>query len=158
MNDDFNEEGGRSVLALIVRGTGFVLVVIGLVVSLLTINEALKLYLHPQRIERFALAIENGSNIDKSLSSLRESTATEAAQDNDADTPAPATGQATPVPAQKADNIRVSYFFAWIIDLLLLLLVARIGLATIKTGGELALYDMQIKRFAKMLIRGSGNR
>jgi hypothetical protein len=41
--------------------------------------------------------------------------------------------------------------------LLLLLLIARIGLGAIKTGGELVLYDMQIKRFAKMLVRESGN-
>ena len=157
MNDDSNEDGGRNILALIVRGTGFVLVVIGIVVSLLAISEALKLYLHPERIERFATAIESGSNIDRSLGSLRESTEADTRQENDADNPAPAPRHTAPLPPAKSDNIRVSYYLAWIIDLLLLLLIARIGLATIKTGGELVLYDMQIKRFARMLIR-EGNR
>jgi hypothetical protein len=157
MNEDFNiEDNGRNTLGMIVRGSGFFLLVIGLLVSLLTISEALKLYHEPGRIERFALAIENGSNIDKSLGSLRESAIADTNKDEAA--PAPAAGQTVQEPAHKLDNVRVSYFLAWIIDLLLLLLIARIGLGAIKTGGELVLYDMQIKRFARMLIKESGKR
>ena len=158
MNEEFNEDDGGSRLGLIVRGSGFLLLVIGLLVSLLTISEALKLYLNPDRIERFSIAIENGSNIDKSLSSLRESAIADTPKDKDEDSLAPAAGHTGPGPARISENVRVSYFLAWIIDLLLLLLIARIGLATIKTGGELVLYDMQIKRFARMLIKESGKR
>ena len=155
MNEDFNiEDNGKNTLSVIVRGSGFFLLVIGLLVSLLTIGEALNLYHKPERIERFALAIEKGSNIDKSLSSLRASAITDSRQDETA----PAAGNATPEPVPNPNNVRVSYFLSWIIVLLLLLLMARIGLAAIKTGGELVLYDMQIKRFARMLIRESGKR
>jgi len=154
MHEDFNiEDGGKNTLSVIVRGTGLLLLVIGLLVSLLTIREALKLYHEPERIERFALAIEKGSNIDKSLSSLRAGTI----GDNRQDETAPATGKSVPESVHNPDNVRVSYFLSWIIVLLLLLLIARIGLAAIKTGGELALYDMQMKRFARMLIKESGN-
>ncbi|MEE9575557.1 MAG: hypothetical protein V3W03_05590 [Gammaproteobacteria bacterium] len=49
----------------------------------------------------------------------------------------------------------MSYFFAWVIALLLLLLIARISLTAIKTGGELVLFDMQIKQFARMVAKES---
>jgi hypothetical protein len=35
------------------------------------------------------------------------------------------------------------------------MLVGRLAIAAIKTGGELALYDLQIKRFAKYLVEHS---
>jgi len=35
------------------------------------------------------------------------------------------------------------------------MLVGRLAIAPIKTGGELALYDLQIKRFAKYLAQQS---
>ena len=159
MNDDYNnEDNGKNTLGVIVRGSGFFLLVIGLLVCLLTISEALKLYHEPDQIERFALAIEKGSNIDKSLSSLRESAVADTRKNKDEDGLAPAAGQPEPEPAPKPDNVRVSYFLAWIIDFLLLLLIARLGLGAVKTGGELVLYDMQIKKFAKTLIKEAGKR
>jgi len=39
--------------------------------------------------------------------------------------------------------------------LMLLMLIGSISLRAIKTGGELVLYDMQIKQFAKMLVKES---
>ncbi|MGH8119888.1 MAG: hypothetical protein ACRESK_04660, partial [Gammaproteobacteria bacterium] len=58
---------------VIVRCAGLFLLVVGLLVGLVTIREALLLYNNPDRVERFAVAIEKGSNIDKSLTSFRES-------------------------------------------------------------------------------------
>ena len=155
MNEDYNnEDNGKNTLSVIVRGSGFILLVIGLLLSFLTIREAFKLYHEPGRIERFAFAIEKGSNIDKSLNSLRASAI---AKSHQAET-APAAGNTVPEPVPNPHNVSVSYFIAWIIVLLLLLLMARIGLAAMKTGGELVLYDMQIKRFARMLVKESGRR
>jgi hypothetical protein len=53
----------------------------------------------------------------------------------------------------RASTLRLSYFIAWPIVMLLLLLVGRLAMAAIKTGGELALYDVQIRRFARELMR-----
>ncbi len=151
MND--NEGGiagvGQGVMALVVRFIGLFLLLAGLWVALQVLLEALELYRDPRRIERFAEAIEQGSNIDKSLVSFRNEIITE-------ETGEPAGENAVPQSALPSANIRVSYFFAWMIVLLLLLLIARISLAAIKTGGELVLYDMQIKQFARALIRESG--
>ena len=140
-------------MSVIVRIAGLFLLSVGLMVGLLTIREALQLYNDPGRIERFAVAIEKGSNIDTSLNSLRDSASADAVED---DAPPSAAVKKAPEPVHN-NTVRVSYFLSWVIVLLLLLLLARIALAAIKTGGELVLYDMQIKQFAKMLIRESGN-
>ena len=124
---------------LIVRAAGFILMFVGLWIGLKTINEAWSLYQQPQNIERLARAIEQGSNLDKALTSKTDNSGTEAA----------AGGQVREVNA--ALGFRLSYFVAWVIAILLLMLIGRLAIAAVKTGGELALYDLQIKRFAKYL-------
>tara|TARA_R110002096_G_scaffold350_20_gene2078 strand:- start:558 stop:1034 length:477 start_codon:yes stop_codon:yes gene_type:complete len=134
---------------LIVRAAGFILMFVGLWIGLKTINEAWSLYQQPQNIERLARAIEQGSNLDKALSSTAESPGGEAG----------ANGQVREVNA--ALGFRLSYFVAWVIAILLLMLIGRLAIAAVKTGGELALYDLQIKRFAKYLTEqasGAGQR
>jgi disulfide bond formation protein DsbB len=130
---------------VIVRAVGFILMFVGLWIGLKVINEAWSLYQQPQNIERLARAIEKGSNLDKALSSV--------------DSHAPPDGASTQNASGEqvreintALGFRLSYFVAWIIAILLLMLVGRLSIAAIKTGGELALYDLQIKHFAKYLI------
>ncbi|MBI4006115.1 MAG: hypothetical protein HY356_05560 [Gammaproteobacteria bacterium] len=142
------DDVGKGLMSLVVRLIGLCLLLAGLWIAFKVMLEAYALYREPQRIERFARAIEQGSNIDKSLVSIRDEMLTEST-DESADK-APESN-----PAHSSGNIRVSYFFAWVIVLLLLLLIARISLSAIKTGGELVLYDMQIKQFAKLLIKES---
>ncbi|MDZ7735412.1 MAG: hypothetical protein U5P41_04205 [Gammaproteobacteria bacterium] len=50
-------------------------------------------------------------------------------------------------------RLRLSYYIAWVIALILLLLLARISLAAVRTGGELVLYETQMKRFARELVK-----
>lgn len=124
---------------LIVRAAGFILMFVGLWIGLKTINEAWSLYQQPQNIERLARAIEQGSNLDKALTSRTDPTVTDAGIN----------GQVREV--NEALGFRLSYFVAWVIAILLLMLIGRLAIAAVKTGGELALYDLQIKRFAKYL-------
>ena len=157
MNNNVSiDDAGKGLMSTIVRLIGMFLLLAGLWVAFQVMLEALNLYRDPQRIERFASAIEQGSNVDKSLVSLREKVLVEPADESDEpDKPAATATKNNPASAHSANNIRVSYFFAWVIVLLLLLLIARISLSAIKTGGELVLYDMQIKQFARMLVRES---
>ena len=153
-NNQNIDDIGKGIMAIIVRIIGLFLLLAGLWVAIQVMLEALELYQHPQKIERFANAIEQGSNIDKSLVSLRESVI----QGSDDEETVPVTPSESQSKSYKtASNIRVSYFMAWVIVILLLLLIARISLTAIKTGGELVLYDMQIKQFAKMLVKESSN-
>jgi len=132
-------DSSTQIAHLVVRAAGFILMFVGLWIGLKTINEAWTLYKEPQNIERLARAIEQGSNLDKALASNAERPADDAA----------VAGQVREV--NQALGFRLSYFVAWVIGILLLMLIGRLAIAAVKTGGELALYDLQIKRFAKYL-------
>ena len=136
-------EIGTSVMSLLVRLFGFFLLLAGLWIAITVMLEALELYENPRKIEQLAVHIERGSNIDSSLADVRIDDSQETLE---------ADGQNS---QNTNANVRVSYFFAWMIAILLLLLVGRISLTAIKTGGELVLYDVQIKRFARELARQS---
>ncbi len=135
-------DAGSALMSMIVRLLGFALLLAGLWIAMHVMLEATELYENPKKIERLAAFIEQGSNIDKSLVSLRDSVSEDEA------------GPTSSTPVAQA-TIRVSYFFAWIIAILMLMLIARISLTAIRTGGELVLYDVQIKRFARQLARES---
>lgn len=135
-------EATQDIISIIVRLSGLVLLFIGLWIAIQVFYEALSLYKDPGNIERVAIAIETGSNIDKSVAPLKDSLLGEEEATIEDKTAAPAN-----------NGIRISYFIAWVITILLLLLLARISIMAIKTGGELALYDAQIKKLAKQLIK-----
>ncbi len=136
-------EASKDVLSIVVRMCGLILMFIGLYIAIQVFNEALSLYKDPANIERVAIAIETGSNIDKSIAPLRDSLLGDDEESSET--------KAT----DSSNGIRISYFIAWVVDLLLLLLLARISLMAIKTGGELALYDAQIKKFARQIVKES---
>tara|TARA_R110000782_G_scaffold17576_3_gene48954 strand:+ start:1167 stop:1670 length:504 start_codon:yes stop_codon:yes gene_type:complete len=138
-------ETSQDVLSIVVRMCGLLLLFIGLWIAIQTFSEALALYKDPKNIERMATAIEAGSNIDKSLIPVRDSLLGEDETSVESESRV----------ANKTDGFRISYFIAWIVDLLLLLLLARIAIMAIKTGGELALYDAQIKRLARKIVHAS---
>ncbi len=139
------EDTSKNLMSIVVRCIGLFLLLAGLWVAIQVLLEALDLYRKPQQIERFALAIERGSNIDKSLVSIRKQVSNQSGS----------TESNSSEGNRSSNDIRISYFFAWVIVLLLLLLIGRISLTAIKTGGELVLYDMQIKQFARMLAKES---
>lgn len=154
-------DGSRDVFAFIVRAIGLVLLLFGLWLTLEVLNEAWQLYHEPERIERFAKAIEEGSNIDRSIAPLQIETPDQA----DTDSTAPSAGEfnvygqeedaaaQSGTPEQPQYRLSLSYYIAWVIALLLLLLLARIALGVVRTGGELVLYETQMKRFARELVR-----
>ncbi len=143
----------------LVRLTGLVLLGVGTWTAVNLIEEVWALYHDPARpaVEHFAVAIENASHVDKLLTpkhaigaeDITGATTDAARASTDAKPAAPV---AVPT-AKTEETFRFSYFIAWPIVLLMLLLIGRLALAAIKVGGELALYDVQIKRFAAGLLR-----
>ncbi|MEM7541922.1 MAG: hypothetical protein AAF384_10110 [Pseudomonadota bacterium] len=125
------------------RMLGFALLITGFVISLMVIFSAWELYSDPREIEDFAVAIERGSGLDRMLSSARQQgrSQLEAVSEE----PAGRTIAQDP-------GFRFSYFLAWILAVLLLLLIGRLSMAAIKTGGELVLYDTQVKKLARALL------
>jgi len=145
---DWSEWGSR-VSHAVVRGFGFVLMLVGLWISLAVIGEAWSLYRQPVKVERLALAIEQGSNLDQALSRVSQNTQ----QPSEA-----AAATTTPSAAAEQAGFRMTYFVAWIIAILLLMLVGRLSIAAVKTGGELVLYDGQFRKFARELVREAAKR
>ena len=141
-------KANQDIVNIIVRTCGLLLLFIGLWLSIQVFSEALSLYKNPANIVRMATAIEAGSNIDKSFSPVRDSLLE---QDE-------INAEHKSSLEIKSDNFRISYFIAWVIDLLLLLLLARISIMAIRTGGELALYDAQIKRLARQIVQAKGKK
>jgi uncharacterized membrane protein len=128
------------IIGIIVRLLGLVMLIIGLVVAVKVILEAWSLYEKPVHIERFADAIEQGSSLDKLLNNFAQ------AEINTNDQ------QANSLKRKQQPSLRVTYFIAWIVVILLLLVIGGIAMSAIKTGGQLALYDLQVKRFARELL------
>ena len=147
--DDWIDRGTR-LMNLVVRAFGLVLMVVGLWIALSVISQAWSLYREPQNIERWVRAVERGSNLDKVLSAVDRggnATTSDDVVGDEASTPDETTATGG------MPEFRLSYFVAWIIAMLLLMLIGRLAIAAVKTGGELALYDLQMKRFARALLR-----
>lgn len=138
---DWNERS-NALFSLTVRGLGLVLLLVGMFVALRVVVSAWSLYANPAGIENFAAAIERGSNLDLALEEVT----------------APATAanlepqSARPGRTGSAPAFRLSYFVAWLIAILLLLLIGRLAIAAVRTGGELALYDVQLKKLVRALV------
>lgn len=137
----------RQMMPLLVRGAGIVLMTIGLWVALAVVVEAWSLYRSPVGVERMANAIERGSHLDQSLAraSGGKVQPDEAIAGNDG-------------ASSKSESVlgfRLSYFVAWVISLLLLMLIGRLAIMAVKTGGELVLYDRHVQQLAREIVRES---
>lgn len=124
----------RQVLSVAVRLVGIAVLFIGVWAGVKVIVEAWSLYEQPARIEQFAQAIDAGSNLDKMFASATKDQGSE--------------GQSA-----IAQGLKLSYFAAWFIALLLLMVVGSLAMSAITTGGRLALYDTQVKKLSRAVIR-----
>jgi hypothetical protein len=146
-------------VSIAVRATGVVLLLVGLGVAIRVMFEAWGLYAEPVRIERLAAAIERGSGLDKALNAQRPAALEPKGLASLEPPEVPGAPGATPLRAAAAGDaepqpeIRLSYFVAWAVAVVLLLLVGRLSIAAIRTGGELALYDLRLKEIARSLVR-----
>lgn len=128
-------------LAVLVRLLGLCILVIGIGATAIILREAWMLYQEPSRIDRFALAIEEGSNLDK-IFALEGEKAEEA---EEAGTPT------TDIPA--STSFRLSYFAGWFLVLLLMLVGSIVAISAVSVGGRLVLYDTDIRRLSRAVIK-----
>ena len=135
-------------LNLTVRYFGLCLMVVGLLVSLMVIISAWSLYRSPGHIERFAEAVEQGSRLDLTLSRVTQNGQQQLDTSDRAGISLPSGSSATKTATPQA-SFRFSYFMAWLIAILLLMMVGRLAIAAVRTGGELALYDIEIKKLVR---------
>lgn len=153
-----NEEhrAGNSTVTILVRLLGMALMLLGLLLAGAVLFEIWNLYKSPEHVERFAQAVERGSNIDTALAPRRVQSGSAARVFGQSDAESAQGDGASTVQSIRPDTFQLSYFFAWFIVFVLLMIASRFALAAITTGGRLALFDMDVSRFARALVREVG--
>ncbi len=148
MNQETTSSAATDFMSFFVRLMGVFMLIAGLWLGVKLIVEVWALYKAPQSIERLADSIEKGSHLDKALGSFSSKRPRQAKEKEGLiDEPIVAAGSKV-----NDESLRITYFIAWIIAIFLLMLIGRLAMLAIKTGGELALYDLQVKRFARLLM------
>ena len=137
-------------LAILVRLLGLCFLVVGIGAAIIILREAWTLYQDPVRIERFAVAIEQGSNLDKIFASSGGETAGTGEQGESAGDSGvqPATSGAT-----GDATLRLSYFAGWFLVLLLMLVASITAIAAVSAGGRLVLYDTDIRQLSRAVVK-----
>ena len=135
------------ILAIIIRLIGLFIVLIGLLVSVKIFTEVWTLYHQPSHIRHFAIAIEQGSHLDAVIASLSEKATTTK--------PRPYNSKIRPQTKNSQPQLSVSYFIAWAIVVLLLFVLSHLATTAIRTGGQLALYDVQVKQLLRHIVKQS---
>ncbi len=151
----------QQITSIIVRLIGMMVLFVGLYVGLKVILEAWGLYQSPERIEPLAAAIERGSNIDQIFSATVRHISSEISEDvvmpsgeAQTDNPTAQSGNPVTTPSMAPDKaLRLSYFAAWLIAMMLFLIIGSLAMSAISTGGRLALYDTDMRRFSRQLAR-----
>lgn len=140
----------QQLLAILVRLMGLGLLVVGIGAAVIILNEAWMLYKEPARIEKFARAIEQGSNLDKIF-------ALSGGDSAPADEQAPAAGGDEPAPgapdAPTNTNLRLSYFAGWFLVLLLMLVASIVAISAVSAGGRLVLFDTDIRQLSRAVVK-----
>jgi hypothetical protein len=134
----------QQLLAILVRVLGLCFLVIGIAAAVIILREAWTLYQEPARIEPFAVAIEQGSNLDK-IFALPANERGQSTAEGEAASGADA-------PADRA-HLRLSYFAGWFLVLLLMLVGSIVAISAVSAGGRLVLYDTDIRRLSRAVIR-----
>ncbi len=140
----------QQLLAILVRLLGLCFLVIGIGAAVIILREAWTLYQEPARIERFAAAIERGSNLDK-IFALNGGETAETSDQGDT------VGDSSPQPVASGSagstTLRLSYFAGWFLVLLLMLVASITAIAAVSAGGRLVLYDTDIRQLSRAVVK-----
>lgn len=138
----------QQLLAVLVRLLGLCFLVVGIGAAVVILHEAWMLYQEPERIDRFALAIERGSNLDK-IFALSGSESVNTGEPGDT-----APGASSPSAASAdSTSLRLSYFAGWFLVLLLMLVASITAISAVSAGGRLVLYDTDIRQLSRAVVK-----
>ncbi len=138
----------QQLLAVLVRLLGLCFLVVGIGAAVVILHEAWMLYQEPSRIDRFALAIERGSNLDKIFALSGGETAKTSEQGGTVGS-APSSSDA----ASESANLRLSYFAGWFLVLLLMLVASITAISAVSAGGRLVLFDTDIRQLSRAVVK-----
>lgn len=143
----------QQLLAVLVRLMGLCFLVVGIGAAVIILREAWTLYQEPERIERFAAAIEHGSNLDKIFALNGGETSGSAGTGDQGQAADDASGQPATSGTEGSATFRPSYFAGWFLVLLLMLVASITAIAAVSAGGRLVLYDTDIRQLSRAVIK-----
>ena len=143
----------QQLLAVLVRLLGLCFLVVGIGAAVIILREAWTLYQEPERIERFALAIEHGSNLDKIFALNGGEIAGSAETGDQGGIAGDASAQPAASGSEGSTTFRPSYFAGWFLVLLLMLVASITAIAAVSAGGRLVLYDTDIRQLSRAVIK-----
>lgn len=144
----------QQLLAILVRLLGLGFLVVGIGAAVFILHEAWMLYQEPVRIEKFAAAIERGSNLDKIFALSGGETDKAGSQDQSmGDTAGDAGAQPAASGSAGNTNLRLSYFAGWFLVLLLMLVSSIIAISAVSAGGRLVLFDTDIRQLSRAVVK-----
>ncbi len=143
----------QQLLAILVRLLGLCFLVVGIGAAVMILREAWTLYQDPVRIERFALAIEHGSNLDKIFALNGGETAGTAETGDQGEAAGDSSAQSAASGTAGSTTLRLSYFAGWFLVLLLMLVASITAIAAVSAGGRLVLYDTDIRQLSRAVIK-----
>ena len=118
----------NGLIGILVRLVGLGLLAIGLWISAMVVVEAWALYRDPGRIQPFAVALEQGTQIDAVLQSLSV----------ERGGPNVSSGTAVSQPKPKP-KLSLSFLLAWFVVPVLLFTAGYLAMSAARVGGQLAL-------------------
>ena len=62
-------------------------------------------------------------------------------------------GEVTAAPVADNGNLRLSYFAAWFLVLLLMLVGSIVAISAVSAGGRLVLYDTDIRQLSRAIVK-----
>ncbi len=140
-------------LAILVRLLGLCFLVVGIGAAVMILREAWTLYQDPVRIERFAVAIEQGSNLDKIFALNGGETAGTANTGDQGEAAGDSSAQPAASGFAGTTTLRLSYFAGWFLVLLLMLVASITAIAAVSAGGRLVLYDTDIRQLSRAVVK-----
>ncbi len=142
---------GIGIFTSFVRIVGIGVLIFGLWIGYQVVSESWQLYRSPEKIEKYAEKVEQGSKMDKfgeSLCKMSHEMMTETVKRMPQMQDSKQEKELTPLVP-----FRLSYFAAWGIIVLLLLVIGKIACWIIFTGGKLALYSGNTEKLAQAMVR-----
>ncbi len=143
----------QQMLAILVRLLGLCFLVVGIGAAVIILREAWTLYQDPVRIERFAVAIEHGSNLDKIFALNGAETTGSAETGDQGEVAGDASAQPAASGTEGSATFRPSYFAGWFLVLLLMLVASITAIAAVSAGGRLVLYDTDIRQLSRAVVK-----
>ncbi|WP_372366508.1 hypothetical protein [Candidatus Uabimicrobium sp. HlEnr_7] len=134
-----------TVINYVMKTVGIVIVVIGVVFLFSITKQIWELFENPNIVKDFAMQIEKESNVDKFtyaliIELLNKQEKTIAPDENQQPNNQPVANNLI-----QREQIKISYFAAWIFKILLLLVITKIALWMIREGGIIARKEKENK-------------